>query len=860
MTNEHPYFGGSSVFDGKVRRLQARNFKELVESYIFAPVLFPLSRRDFHALPEEVQNKRKDGPWISAAGYPFEEGKREDDSATAVTLVILDLDEGQHVRDFFESPESVGEHLYPLNYCMWTTAKSTAKNPRLKIMVDIEVCHPSNHRRMVKYITSRLGIPQDFKGSRESKVLSQPQFRPLQFNGEQFSSVQASRLNGVPLSVADLPEESDDELDEFLNERTFACDRGEDYDSLGLAYLPIADLTVEDIREPLLSISPDCGYKEWIMLVAALRANFIGEEEARQAYELFDEWSSGGTKYKSEKETYGKWRSVRPYAKGRAPITIRSLFHLAQKSGWQNSKVAGKLKASTLDWINACECGDELMSEGSKRIAAMPFANDVVEEALIMAWKKRLSDLTGANIKLETLKRSIVKARKRDRAEKDAAREESIPGWLQPMCFIATENTFYNSATKIRLTPAAFDNKFSIELMPKDGAEIPANGRPIVLPSSYALNLKQIKRVDETIYWPLHAGDDAFFIHPNGRSYLNTYDRYDAPVQDPDNADRALELFYDLLRPMIPADYLELFIDHHAYVVQNPGHKNRWSFLIQSAEGAGKGYFGKIFRQVLGPSNVRIVSPEVLQSQWNDWSGDTLYIVLEEVHIPGELRERVTNSLKPLIADDTITINKRNTTAQCDKPNYATVIAFTNYHNALHLKDIDRRWCVLYSPLQSKKQIQELTATGHFEKLEWLLTQQGAGGLRYALMTRKINDNYPVNGPAPVTKYLTHLVEESKNHLQVEIEDLISDEDQPLVGSDIIFLPALTNRMSGSPKDRNRATHYLSALGYYCESPTRVSINGERGPIWLHTDNYVIGDTSPLEILKIRAELEEFEI
>lgn len=865
--SDHIYFGGSSVFDGKVRRLQATNFKELVDCYIHVPVRFPFSRREFHALDEATRNKKKDSAFICAASYDFEEGKREDDTATSVNLVVLDLDEGDFIRDFFEAPNTVGEHLYPYNYALWTTAKHTIKTPRLKIMVDVTPCHPSQYRRMVRFIADRLGLPENFKGLRESRVLSQPQYRPAQFHGEEHpTAVLASRTSGIALSESDIPDAIDAEGNELSSEsdRVFACDRGDDFDNLSILHLPVFGLTVEDIREPLFAVDADCGYKEWVEIASALRHQFTDEDEARQAYDMFDEWSAQGSKYKGEKETFSKWRSFRPYAKGRAPVTIRTLFHVATKlGGWENTRIASKLKQTALEWINTNEDQDELMMEGAKKIAALPFRNELVDDTLITCWKKRLRELSGHVHEKTVLKRLVSKERKRGQAEKDAAMaqtgSDNMPEWLQAQCYIATENVFFHIPSMTRLSPQGFDNKFAKELMPKDAAEVPANGRPVAMPTAYALNLRCIKRVDETIYYPLHEGNDPYFSR-NGKTFLNIYDKYDCPVPDPDYAERAMKLFSEHIRHMMPEPWLaELFINYHAFIVQNPGKKIRWSFLIQSAEGAGKGFFAKIFASVIGRKNVVVVSPEVLKSQWNDWAKDTLYIVWEEVHIPGEQRERVTNSIKQVITDDTITVNKRNTHAQCDVPNYATGIAFTNYTDALHLKDTSRRWTIVYSALQSAESIQRLNETGHFERMDWLLSPEGSAGLRFALLTHKIPDTFPVNGPAPATKYRDNIIEVSKNPLQIAVEDAIADGEDPLVSKDLVFVPRLASLTNCIARDAHRLNHYLTYLGYQPVDQTRHVIGGEKGFVFAHA-SYVEGEVPAVEVLRRRLELNDFEV
>lgn len=859
MTTPPTYFGGSTVRGGRIRKLNASTFRELVERYIFVPVPFQLTRREFHALPVEERDKRKDGPYIVACTYPFEEGHREDNTATAVLMVILDLDEGDFVKDFDQSPETLSEHLYPLNFVCWRTAKHTAAAPRLKIAVEVEPCHPSLHKRFVEMVAGRLGLPKGFKGTRESKTLSLPQYRPLHFKGEEFTAVIASRLDGIAATGSDLPD-PEEELAEIVDGRRYAFERDGDEEFFGLAFLPVPGLAVEHVREAINAIDPDCDYKTWTEVAAALRHQFSDEEDAREAYRLFDEWSATGTKYRGEKDTWAKWKSFRPWAKGRAPVTVRTLYKHAMDSGWDNTRVAIAVKEDVIGWMRGCTDGDLLMAEGAKRIAAMPFKNDVVEEALVVAWRDCIHKLTGNRIDKATLKREIHKTRRRESDAKQDQRGESLPSWLQPICYIATLDVFHDFTTQVPLKPEAFNRKFAQLLMPKD--ETPANAKPVMAPSDYALNILNIPRVDRTIYCPLHQGEDPFF-ELDGRKYLNTFDKLSVPIEDPEHSAKAGALFCELFDHMIAEDWLrDVVLDMLALQVQMPGTKIPWIICIQSAEGVGKGYTGKIMAQVLGVGNVSIVSPDIIKSQWNDWMVGAQFYVLEEIHFPGDRREAVMNSLKTFITDPVIAINQRGVSARCE-PNWSNAIAFTNFPDALHLKENDRRWTFIRSPIQNAEQVAELNATGIFDRLAWLLTPDGAGALRYWLRKRKIDPAFPFHGPAPRTKYRAEIIEGSKNSMQVAIEDLIADRVDPLVCEEAIHAGRLTELLGRHFRDSShRAPIYLTNLGYErYQGGTRYMVDGTRGAIWVHTKRWLNGVPAD-EFLKTRAKIagEDFEV
>jgi hypothetical protein len=103
-----------------------------------------------------------------------------------------------------------------------------------------------------------------------------------------------------------------------------------------------SDVTLAVVRSALGHLDADCSYHEWLEIAAALRHQF-SPEEAEEAYELFDEWSSKGSKYGGPGETREKWHSLKQTPKGRAPITIRTLLHRARAAGFKGQTDAAPM-------------------------------------------------------------------------------------------------------------------------------------------------------------------------------------------------------------------------------------------------------------------------------------------------------------------------------------------------------------------------------------------------------------------------------------------------------------------------------------------------------------------------------------
>jgi putative DNA primase/helicase len=78
----------------------------------------------------------------------------------------------------------------------------------------------------------------------------------------------------------------------------------------------------------LAFVSPDLPREDWVRVGMALKAE-LGEE----GFVMFDEWSKTGQSYQAN-AARDAWRSF----KASGPVTIATLFHLAQEAGWKSDR------------------------------------------------------------------------------------------------------------------------------------------------------------------------------------------------------------------------------------------------------------------------------------------------------------------------------------------------------------------------------------------------------------------------------------------------------------------------------------------------------------------------------------------
>jgi hypothetical protein len=838
----HRFYGGTRANSNAVRLLNATTFSELVDRYFNRAVQLPVTRQAYHAMPDDDQRAIKNGPYVTACSFTGD--TRGNDHADLVELVFLDLDEGG--SDYHTDPRLALDALAPWNCLLYATASSTPAAPRLRVVVEADRLPVGCHREAVNLVADRLGLPPAFKGRTESGTLSQPMFRPVLFEGETDSPVLCSRTNGRALTSADLMD-AGVELDAAGNpvarhstSRVYGCDV--DDGGCGLDQLPIFGLSVEDVRPALFAIDPDVDYPVWVQVATALRHQFRREDDAEDAYHMFDEWSASGSKYRGEAETWAKWKSFRPDASGRS-VTVRTLLHEARKAGWSPATFSKRLGETYDQWLEAATV-EVLLEEGPGRIAAMPELNDLQESSMVSALAKALRS-RGHPVDKVALNRAIRKAKSVRRAEKN--KDDDVEPWLRPYCYHAPADKFVHTSHGMAtaLTPAAFDRTFARELVkPED------SGVPSVLPSQYALNVRKIKPIYGTVYDPRNGGDEPYHTW-NGLDYLNEYDPASVPRMDVVNSEWVGEAFLNHLRTIIgEKEYQDLLLHFIAHIVQRPGQKIRWVYAIQSAEGVGKTLLSDMIGKAIGPRNVKIVNPNAMMSgPWNDWASNCQLLVLEELRVQGKNRSDVMNRLKDLITNNELTIVEKFRSVR-HVPNVVNCIAFSNYHDFLYLEESSRRYAVVKSPIQSRPQVDELVARGHFDLLK-AISQEHGGALRHFLMNVEIPDTFPTDGPAPRTIYAESMVEESKNRLRREIEDRIESGD-PLIGRDVVDLAHLEAEVAMFLRDAHPPRHYLIDLGYRQWGNRRIDFDGHRTEVFYHPLRFDDTLETPAEALAAR--------
>jgi len=434
----------------------------------------------------------------------------------------------------------------------------------------------------------------------------------------------------------------------------------------------------QELEALLATFDPDCPYDEWVRIGAAVHHETLGSPAG---FDLFDAWSSRGSKYKGRFESAQKWNSFRVDAPGAVTLGSLRQQHVASVSAFPLVEPAAAPTAS----------------EGSGE-----------QEGEAEGWEKV---------------RQILEPR---------------------LVFVAGQDNYFDMASHGDgwLSDRSLRHMFcphmpTITVEGKDGKP----GKTMKPdPVSFLQNSRSKKVVDAV---GIHPGAGRLY-EETGRRFVNRYfPRKIEPLKPLPHEEETFLFLWSRLRDPVFQRWLMKF---YAHALQKPGIKIQTAPLLYSAEtGTGKNTIAHVIPQlVFGDRWVRTISGDVLKSQFNDTVGETWWLYLEELRAGTAKADRValTNKLKAWITDSMIEVHPKGL-----KPynirNRIQITATSNFDDAIHLDNNDRRWavCEMHAPLKEK----EAQEVYHF-----LQSERAPGVLRWIFLNTDLTGFNP-NARAPLT-------------------------------------------------------------------------------------------------------------
>ena len=197
-----------------------------------------------------------------------------------------------------------------------------------------------------------------------------------------------------------------------------------------------------------------------------------------------------------------------------------------------------------------------------------------------------------------------------------------------------------------------------------------------------------------------------------------------------------------------------------ALPLQRPGAKMRTAVVMHGAdEGTGKNMFWGVVRDIYG-TYAGIVTQSELESQFNGWASQKLFLVANEVVSRLELRHQ-TGRLKNLITEPEILINEKMLPLR-QEANHINFVFLSNETQPMILGHKDRRYCVIRTPAQRPEAFYRAVAAE--------LKAGGMAGFYAYLMSVDLTDFDEFTTP-PMTDAKEKLIELGMNSAQLFAED-----------------------------------------------------------------------------------------
>jgi len=599
----------------------------------------------------------------------------------------------------------------------------------------------------------------------------------------------------------------------------------EDNDLMSLVISqPIEDLSNDEIQTYIdaLPTTELEGYDTWLKVGMALFHQFKGK---KQGFTLWSDWSKQSSNY-DLKELQTKWRS---FAKSRSanPITFA---HIIYKAGGQQVIINKKVESLEDKALQVCDKQSYIDFKDEVLSISRNILPDDLRAMLADTVAKKAGKEIGLN-KTE-IKKALTPIKKG--ANKNFDDEIEKPSWANNWVYIEKQCEFANTELNYSIKREAFNAKFD------------RNIECIIAEKSAAtltLNDYQIQTVVDTMFWP---GANRIFEYERKEMLNNYHESGCTPcgVLD-DDAQDVIDLFLAHIDFTLSDEREKIiFLDWMAYIVQNPGKRINWALLLQGAQGTGKSYFVNVMQLILG-ENVRNLEPMAIAGRFTGWAHGSLLVAVEEIRIQGANRYEILDRLKPIITNDSIQIEEKGKDHKT-VPNFTNYLLLTNHKDAIPLTSGDRRYCVMFSRVQSEQQLfaelgGEDGASKYFTNL-FDESKRRPDALSRFLRDHKISKDFTPQGRAPETNARKKMMNISMSPERLSIEDAISQHNCEIINDTIVDITQLSNMMMMDgeelPKTRTMSAILLE-MGYESIDNRRVKIkqDSKYHYVWIKSEH-----------------------
>lgn len=395
--------------------------------------------------------------------------------------------------------------------------------------------------------------------------------------------------------------------------------------------------------------------------------------------------------------------------------------------------------------------------------------------------------------------------------------DASTDHWYDDIAYVDnTKRSWFSVETGLTLSTPAFDLQFGRHM---EGG--PRGGKP-PKPSDWILQHVAIPVCHELMYLPQFA--ELRIVRVGDQAVFNSYRPGPKPAASVD--EQAVKLFKRHLGLLVGEDNVDTLLCWVAHNIQKPGVKISWTPLIQGPQGIGKTSLGNILGAIMGRHNVSVISTTDVNSQFTGWAANSCIGIFEELRMTGHNRAEVPEKLKTHLTDPWVSITKKGVDP-VQVPNPTNYIAFTNHKDAVRIDKDDRRWWIVFSPLDGRDDL----PTDFGESIDYMRAH--AAGLHRYLLDFDISD-FQAFGIAPRTAHRQYVleVEEERQIGASELLAVIEEDSHPGICEHFIHTQQAVEYLAlehSIEVTRNRVAYTINHLGFN----HRVRCRDEKGR--LHT-------------------------
>ena len=728
-------------------------------------------------------------------------GQKRGDLVKTTSMLMIDLDHRLGGGLSWDELTFDLQINLPFAWAAYTTRSYTGDSVNFRIIVPYaSELDASKHRSAVQYVMNLLPKSYEQWFDKCSERANQPIFLPcVKEEGAPFE-FDSGGGEIMDFNSLDLEQDNDDvggsdDLDDLLSAQPVDIS-----DDEVMMYLDALDPNT-------MSYGSDEGVFGWADVGMALAHQYGSSDKG---FDLWVSWSEKNTEKHNLNGMRSKYNSFDVLPKGRRPITFASVIaEVKARGGIMSVSISSDGEMTPMEKLLEKARSIETLVEYNEFKSKMLQFNSAVlpDDARAMVAHEIANGFGKSSGMTKTVITKSITPKKEAAIKSN---DGDLPKWAEGWCYIEKSCQFYHLPTDHAIVKEAFNARYDREI---ECVLAERSASQLVLVDG------KLPTYADTMYFP---GAAEVFTDDTGKEMVNAYIPSGVAPSEKvsENGQEAIDLMLGHLKMLIPDEReFNIVLDWFTYVYRHPGNRVNWALLIQGAQGTGKSYFAVLMGYLLG-RNAKTLEANAIAERFTSWAHGSVLTTIEEVRISGTSKFNILDRMKTYITNDTVQIEEKGRDHRV-VPNFTNYLMLTNHKDALPIDDGDRRYCTIYTAIQSEQELFDVLggrqgALEYFDKL-FSMTKKHAACLAAFLRDRKLSDEFNPKGRAPETRAKAIMRSLSISGEYLEVEDAISAQGCGIINDSIVDVSWLQSLCKADdiplPKTRALAA-ILTTMGY----------------------------------------------